>query len=241
MQSFPFEKMPELESSIEFSEEQQSVLKQAFEQMEAGGAAAEAKTEEFEKKWSPDVARDVLPEKPKSAQALIRMLQLIPGVSLDQEAIGTLERTIFGSPRATGASLYETHTPGEASKDNSWIDVICSVRESWGEKRSFTVSLSRVVDLKDLTLRLEFDEDNISLQGGTIEELEHKKYPHRNLVQGRGVIKFDPKGRIENTRGSLENFKGSIDLPGLIANLTSRERIDRPLNPEMIIPVKKPE
>lgn len=201
--------MVEQAATFELSEEGKIVFKEAFVQMQRGG----------------------------QEKTLIQVLQLIPGVSLDQEAIGNLERTIFGSPSAMGASLYETHTPGEANKDNSWIDVICFYGGRGG-KRTFAVSLSRVVDLKNLTLILEFDEDNISLQGGAIEDVEHEKYPHRNLVQRRGVIKFDPRGRIENTQGSLENFKGSIDLPGLIANLTSREGIDQPLNPKTTIAIK---
>lgn len=236
--------MPELESCIEFNEEAKSILRQAFGKIRASGAAAQAETEKFEKKWGLDVARDVLPEKPKSAQALIQVLQLIPGVSLDQEAKQTIERSIFGSSRATRARLYETHTPGRASEDNSWIEVGYSVRrlERLGEEKELSVvSFSRAVDLKDLTLELVFDKDDISLQGGRVRDLEHNKYPYRNLIHEKGVIQFDTGGNTVDTKGSLANFTGRIELPRLIASITTREKIDEPIDLEKIIPIKKSE
>lgn len=235
--------MTELRTSIEFSDQEKDLFRQAFAQMQRGGEKAESETRAFEKKWGPDVARDVLPAKPSkdSAKALIQVLQLIPGVTLDQEATQTLERSIFGSSKAMSANLYETNTPGRASEDNSWIEVDTETCEFWGGKRSFVVSVSRVINLDDLTLELEFNEDSISLKGGRIRHLKHDEYPNRNLVQEKGCIQLDAMGNIVDTRGSLANFEGSIELPRLITNITTREGIQQPINPSEAIPVKKSE
>jgi hypothetical protein len=223
--------MSEPLQSPEFKDQFRSLLKG----MQAAGAFVESQN--YNPEYDPGSAgaeyggkplRDIYDEDEAAGiKSLIPLLQLIPGVHIDENA----KNMALDAPDHVAISAKSLSVDLAYASDQRLIDVDIE----FGERP--TVTFGKVVDSLGLSVALKFD-GQANLSGITITKVKIMGDLPPRQHESMGSVDTESSGNIVSSHGSLKDFdKGHIDLVRLLANVTDPRDLDRQIDFKKIIPL----
>lgn len=194
------------------------------------GRGAEEEDKRILREYGSAVSNDIGPASPKpteTAEALTKVLGVIPGVELDAETKAMISegRHLAGSSRMVRADMRAVG------------DTTVSVRLAFKDKYS-AIGIERSDGSRSLEVELRFT-DQAGFLGGILES-------HDPVVGEIRRLRFDREARLINSRdedraeanmgfGGLVGEISKLDLPIILHSLTTAEGLDQPLKLEDIV------
>lgn len=203
---------------------------ESWQELKQIGEAVHAEHDRVFKEYGDAVANDVgfsPPEQPATGVALTHLLEVIPGVALDQKMRATLVE-----PRAARASSESVRSLLLAGDGGSELGVVVSFDRSWGSREvdRIGVKLSRQSAGRVLDLELEYGLKGQLIQGKiTLGDVGDGFSSHR------GGLSFAGQGKITERDGVLEDVKQNVDVVGVISRLTSPDGLGQPIETKQIL------